>query len=133
MKQIIIAVLLVALGAGFYGYKQFDKKVDKIASLTADAKIDAKDLFVAFESDETAANKKYLDKVIEVSGRVIKVDVENEKTSIYLETDDMLGTILCQLEATETSTLKKGDQARIKGVCSGYLTDVVIVRAMVLK
>ncbi len=132
MKKILFAGLLIGIIAFGLAYYMFNKSPTKIDSMASDFQLTASTLLSSFEDDETTANETYLDKVIEVTGKVAKSVTENDKTTIYLNTGNALSQIICQLEGKD-STIKEGDQVTMKGICTGYLMDVVLVRATKIK
>ena len=132
MKKLLGIGLVLALIGGILVYKMANKPLDKVGDLKTDFEVSAVMLLEAFENDEEAANKKYLDKAVVVSGKVIKSEVKNGITTIYLDADNPLSNIICQLENSSGKSVKENDEVRIKGVCTGYLTDVIINRAIIL-
>lgn len=130
IKKIIIPLLLLAvIGAGV-GFYMYNKPVTKMAQMKVDEAVSAEQLFTAYEADEAAANAKYLDKVVEVKGKVVKSNKDEEKTTIMLDTGDMLANIMCQMEDKTIELPKEGTTVTVKGLCSGYLTDVVLIRGI---
>jgi len=71
-KYFLIAGLiwLVLAGLGLYYY---DKPHANAGSKTTDIDISAVDLFNQYQKDESAANKKFLDKIIEVKGTITDI------------------------------------------------------------
>ena len=132
IKKIVIAVVVLGIIGAAIGYYMYQKPVDKMSSLSVNEEISAQDLFTAFESNEAEANKRFLDKVIAVKGTVTKISKDNEKASIFLETGDMLASIMCQLEDVNAKFPSEGDEVTVKRVCTGYLTDVVLVRSIII-
>jgi hypothetical protein len=105
--------------------------VSSIANLNPDFSLNADELLDSYASDEVTANQKYLDKVIIVSGRVQKIE---ENKTIFLETSNPLSSIICELEeASPEINITPGDAISIKGICTGYLMDVVLNRAILIK
>ena len=112
-KKILIAGILIAglllLGVYFYMY-QYHRDIE-----TEEAKfvLTVKDLQSQFASDAVAANAKYLDKTIEVSGTITNIDqashslVLDEKLSAVFK-DSVLGDIKLQ------------SSVKIKGRLLGY-------------
>ena len=101
----------------------------------ADFQISAVDLYIEFEKDEASANTQYLDKVLEVTGSLREIIQEDGKVSIILESGNLLGGVTCQLDDLSEhhfSSLKEGDQLRLRGVCTGMLMDVVLVRCIII-
>ncbi|MCB9304014.1 MAG: hypothetical protein H6566_25535 [Lewinellaceae bacterium] len=136
MKKYLLAlVLLVALGAGV-GYFIYNKPFQDMNSAKADITLTAPELFTAFESDENAANEKYLDKVVQVSGTVKEVSTGDDgNISITLDSGSEMFGVICQLDnLTEQprKDFKEGEQLTLKGVCTGMLMDVVLVRCVVV-
>ncbi len=132
-KKIITWVLLsvlVILGTGaVVGYKMYTKPHRNVAEAKT-IQISAIDLVTAYENNEAGANSLYLDKVLEVKGEVNEVS-KNQKgeTVITLKGTDMSG-LICTLEGTPTSEVKPNSSVVIKGICTGFLTDVVLVRCV---
>ena len=101
---------------------------------------DEKGLFVQagqivkdYENDEAGANKKYLNKAIEIQGLILKKEKDQAgNTTITLKSGDPMANIFCTLKPGEASKLH-GNQMLIKGICTGYLSDVVLNDAVVLK
>ena len=86
-----------------------------------------------YETDEAGANKKYLNKAVEIEGFILKKDKDQAgNTTITLKSGDPMANIFCTLKPGEASKLH-GNQMLIKGICTGYLSDVVLNEAVVLK
>lgn len=136
MKKILLfVVVLVAIG-GATGYLMYNKPHKNMASAKAAFQMPANQLFEEFEADETAANTKYLDQVVEVRGKVLSVSRDDEgSVNITLDAGGMLGGVICQLDPLseqEDGSLQEGDEILIKGICTGMLMDVVLVRCVIL-
>jgi hypothetical protein len=127
-KYLLIAgiVWLVLFLFGLYIYF---KPHSSVAHTSPDLKIEAVELYNQFQQDEVAANKKYLDKVIEVKGRVNEVQHNSSGTSIQLDAGPNAGGINCSFTGSESGIPlpSKGSLITIKGRCSGYLMDVNLV------
>lgn len=103
---------------------------------TADLTLTAPELMAAFNTDETAANAKYLDKVVAVSGKVIEATTNGEATVVSLEAEDALGAISCELDRFSKQnrmTFSPGEQITLKGMCTGKTMDVVLVQCVVVE
>lgn len=135
-RNIIIAILSVGLLGGMYGYYLWNKPHQDMASAKADMALDAKSIYDEFSKDETAANAKYLDKVIQVKGTVASVDKQNGTSLILLDSGDPMGGVACELDplATHAKTeFQEGEEVVFKGTCSGKLSDVQISRCVLVK
>ena len=121
-------MVVLALAA----YKMYTKPHRSVEAENAIV-ITATDLFDAFEKDEPLANKIYLNKVLEVTGRVSEVSENlDEKKIIVLETSHMIFGVRCTM-ADSAVSLPVGAQATIKGICTGYLSDVIITDGILKK
>ena len=133
MKKYIKYFLFAALVFAVIGYKIYNKPHKDIEAASSDVLIEAKALFLAFEHDEQKANEKYLDKIIEVSGTVKEVQNEGDDISVVLETEDMMFGVICQLDQLSKHKRTKfevGETIKLKGICTGKLMDVVMVRCV---
>lgn len=131
-KKIIIAILILSIIGGFFGYKIYNKPHVNVAKTSSDITINASDLLNDFATDEASANTKYLDKIIEVKGEISSLKIEDGKGIVSLKTNDDFGSVRCTLSETATqkmNTLKEGDQVTVKGICTGYLMDVILVKS----
>lgn len=132
MKKTLITVAILGVLGFSYGLYEYFRPNANMASLESDMTLAAADLFTQFETDEAASNEKYLDKVIEVSGMIKDISTsEEEVTSITLDANNDLSGIICELEKdTKHRTFKTGETVTFKGMCTGMLMDVVLVRCI---
>lgn len=92
----------------------------------------AKDIFSSYNKDEKAANVKYLDKAVEVSGEIVETKTNQQgKMVCILKTDDPFFGVNCTFKQNED--LKAGQQITLKGICTGYLTgaDVIVIDCII--
>ncbi len=129
MKKLILLLVLLALGLGaYYGLSEYNRGLE--AADKVDFSLSCQELFSAFENDENAANAKYLDKVVEISGTVQEVSTNKEgKVTVTLD-GGMLFGVTCEMFDKNVNKQKfaKGNKIKLKGICTGYLSDVVLVR-----
>jgi hypothetical protein len=96
--------------------------------------VTAQQIFKDFEEDELLANKKYVDNLIQINGIIGHISYENGMSIIALKGDNDISSIICQMLPEANSNvlkLKKGKQIMIKGICTGYLLDVMMVRCII--
>ena len=130
IKWTLLSIFIVAVTGGFVGYKMWNKPHRNVEAAKA-ITVAATQLATAYESDEPRANSQYLDKVIEVTGEVSEVS-KNQKGEevITLKGSDMSG-IICTLEGAAAVEIKPAASVTLRGICTGYLTDVVLVRCKI--
>jgi len=132
-KRVYILVVLTLLisSAVILFYYKWNKPHQTIADV-AGIKIDAADLFREFSETERQATEKYNGKVLEISGVISAVSTNQEgKTIVQLQTNDPMFGINCTME--NDPGIKQGEIVTIKGVCSGFTTDVILIRCYLIK
>lgn len=135
LKKIIVAIVILGIAGAFIAYKMYNKPHVNITETSSDITITANKILEDFSSDETTANLKYLEKIIEVEGIVSEVKIEKEKGIITLKTNDDFGSVICHLSDESTqkiSSIAAGNSLKLKGICTGYLMDVIIVKAEII-
>lgn len=136
MKKLLILLVVGLIAAGGV-WLYVNKGPEDVAGAKPALLISAKDLVKAFEANEQQANADYVGKLIEVSGKIIEIDnTEDGSVNILLESENPMSTVLCQLDPVQTqdkSGISEGNDIRIKGLCSGFTTDVVLDRCHIIK
>jgi len=130
LKYIFIGLAAVVV----FGIYMYNKPHKNVGRAKPDFSMDAKALFTDFEEREEESNTKYLDKVVQVTGVVREVVVDDEgKVSVTLDTGNDFFGVICELQETSKWTkedFKAGQEVTFKGLCSGMLMDVVLVRCV---
>jgi DNA/RNA endonuclease YhcR with UshA esterase domain len=129
IKKIIIGILVLGIIGAFIAYKMYNKPHVNVEEASADISITADKILNDFSSDENSANLKYLDKIIEVKGVVSEINIE--KGIITIETNDDFGNVICHLSeeaSRKISGLQEGQIIVVKGICTGFLMDVILVK-----
>jgi hypothetical protein len=130
VKKILVIILVlgvVGVCAGVYLWNKPHPKAEDAQAVS----IDAKQLAREYSANEKAADTKYLNKVIAVSGTVMEIEKNQDGgLMIILQTDDPAAGIQCAMR-DKGLNISKG-HITIKGFCSGNgitgvsLTDCVI-------
>lgn len=132
MKRLGILILLILAGIAAAGIYFFNKPLTDLISEDADVRISAEKLFEEFNTDEETANSKYLDKIVEVEGEVREVINANGETMLVLKSKDDLFGVSCKLSSHEKNTPVKNQKVKIKGICAGLLSDVILTRCHIV-
>lgn len=133
-KKIIIGILILAIIGAFVGSKMYNKPHINVAETTSDISLTANKILSDFASDENASNTKYLEKIIEVKGTISELKNKDGKGIVTLKTNDDFGSVLCHLSiaaSNKINTLKEGQPVTVKGICTGYLMDVILVKCVI--
>lgn len=130
-RVVILSALALVLTAAFlYGWKEYHRGHMDTAAMKAAYSVAAPALVKAFQDDENKANKQYNDKVINVSGVIVKVEHNDSTQTVQLDGQSM-GSVICQFELSHSGELKElhpGQSVSIRGICTGMLLDVVLMR-----
>ena len=108
---------------------------DSVLESEADFSLSAAELIDAFSEDEMAADALYGGKVLEVLGAVKRM-TGDESAPILVIGDTIRDiSISCYLQ-TETpqqyAGLERGEVVKVKGICNGMLTDIMLDRTILL-
>lgn len=137
LKKIIVFVFLVGcIGAGI-GFYFYFKPVKSYENEKPDIIVDALKLIKDFQEDEKTANTRYLNKLVEVRGNVSDVS-QDEKglTNINVSVDGEIAMVTCGMDSTvhaDFSSIKSGQPIKLKGLCSGMLMDIILVKCVLAK
>lgn len=132
-KIIILGGVLILLVGGIFGYLQYHKPHLDMEKTSADYSLTAEALFDSFEQDEQVAEEKYLDKILSIKGTIREITSGEDSRNLVLETNDMLSGVICEfLDPSVLDDLEEGQTVEVKGICSGKLMDVIIVRSILV-
>lgn len=138
-KYIIGGILIAILAGAGIGLKMFFKPHADVSKLDADFKVETTALIKEFQQNEAASTTKYSEKVLEISGKLVaKSKLENGTDLLILE-DEMQG-ISCQLDSAWSAanqpviqSLEAGQSVKVKGICKGYLMEIKVSPAVIVK
>lgn len=136
LKKILLFGLVALVIGGGVGYYMWNKPHEAIGK--ANFTITATDLAAEFEKDETAATAKYVGKdgnmvVVQVSGKIADVKNDTSGITIALDSGDPINGVSCVLDRftkQARTDYKVGEEVKLKGLCTGKLSDVVIDRCV---
>jgi hypothetical protein len=132
LRTSIIILIIFIVGSFTVGYIIWNKPQRKVENEKG-IEVTSAQLVKDYQANEAEANKKYLDKAIQVSGTVsdIKNDQDGNST-IMLASDDVFAGVLCTLKEKPVN-VTSGATITIKGICSGMLSDVRLREAVIVK
>ncbi len=95
--------------------------------------ITAKQIVKNYQANEDSANKIYLNKAISITGEVLEAKKNQDgKPTVTLKSDDSFSNIYCTLK-DDAGQIQGGSTITVKGICTGFLSDVVIIDAIIIK
>lgn len=123
---VLLACLAIAVGVGMHFY---NKTTPTASERAVDLTIDARDLYAEFNKNDSAANARYSDKVIQVTGVVDEIAPQDSLiTNVVLETGDLLVAILCEFDPKTVPHWTKGMTVSLKGICAGSTPNIILQR-----
>lgn len=138
VKIIIALVILGGVVGAIIAYKMYNKPHRDISQEEPDYTYSSDELYNDYVSDEEAANAKYLDKVIQVSGPVDMVEInQGGDINITLNAEEaMMGGVSATVDSRfkeQAESIEDGDQITLKCRCTGMLMDVVLVDCSIVE
>lgn len=129
----LISVILLLLLS--YAIWQYNKPHLDVLTENPDYKTTVEQLLKEFQIDEFKATEKYADKVIQLKGTIFDISLSDGNSVITLKNNDQLTGILCNMNPEDNLTaikLQKGELIEIKGICTGILLDVILVKCVII-
>ena len=132
-KFLPVLLLLVLFCLGAYFVKHQGVIFSKNTSITNRTPSDS--LISSFLNNEKEANTRFANKAIVVTGKIKEINYLNNRYTIILHTTYKDHHILCDLDPDQNELLRnleKGKTISIKGVCKGFLKDVVLLHCTLI-
>ncbi len=124
-KRTLVVIVMVILAAGVIGWVVWNKPHPKVEDQRASS-ITADSLYSLFNTNEAAANGRFLNKVLEASGTVTESSRNQDgQQVIIIGVEDPLGGVQCTMRGDQPE-LAQGAAVRVKGFCNGF-TSVVLL------
>jgi hypothetical protein len=130
MKKILTVLVLAGVLGGAYGLYLFNKPAESAVSGKSQVSIDATDLVNNYRNNEEDANAAYLNKIVTVSGTIANINSSENSQSIILASSNPLSSVVCEM-AVNSTKYEVGNQITIKGLCAGYLQDVLLTKCVI--
>lgn len=131
---LILSTALLFIGAGAFGYYQWNKPHQDLTEQAADFTLSSEELYQEFVRDEQQANQDYLGKVVEITGTVGNIkEEEGNRAIILLEVPGEMFGINCAFEADQSgslSSVEPGQSLTIRGKVDGFTLDVILSRCV---
>lgn len=122
LKKIAVIILIFVVAGGLGIYLIFTEKFEDTGQQKAAFTINADALIREFQRNDSAANKKYAEKIITVTGQIAETEIADTTINIKM-TDTLTGSYIIfafqEQHIKEAKQLKEGNVVSIKGSCSG--------------
>ena len=130
---VFFIVLIVALTAAvvYYNKPHVDVKNSDAAFV-----LTAENLISEYQANEVGTTAKYSERVIQVEGKVFEISTLKGNSIITLKDETLESSIICHMlpeENKKALQILKGQNISIKGISTGYLMDVIMVRCTLVE
>jgi hypothetical protein len=118
-RNILIILLVVFVFGGFFAYRIYSDETKDIVNRQPDLKTTAAELVAAFEKDSSSAMKTYIDKIIEVTGKVRSIDTSG---AVILGDEGSESSVIFSLDRRHLNDHKEaraGEAVVMQGKCTG--------------
>ena len=131
-KIILGTIALIFMAGVGYGVWIWNEPPRDVASEKG-IEITATAIYDSFTQNEARANQLYLNKAIQVTGEIAEIKKNQAgQVVVYLKSDDPIFGVNCTFKK-DPGTLQKNTTITFKGVCTGFLSDVVINQGIIVK
>ncbi len=113
MKKKALIAVTVFLVLAFATYKYMYKSHRNISTETVSYSASVKEVYTAFQQNDSLANAKYIDKTIEIYGKITNIDLSNKIITV----DEKL---LARFTNSIPNTLKLQNSIVLKGRVVGF-------------
>lgn len=128
--MIVLVLIIISL---FFIINLYNKPFIDIKKSNPKLEVTAQEILDDYLADEYSANEKYVDNLIQIKGEIADISFDKGISIITLKDTNGFSSIICHmLPETNLNVLKhkKGNQVMIKGICTGYLIDIMMVRCI---
>jgi len=135
IKIALFVVLFIAVGGILGALYFYNLKPQDLKNVKPHFTVTAVEFQKAFEGNEKAASEKYINKIIEVSGEIASLKAGEKNTlNVSLKTGSDFSAVICTFPSVkDSSRLAEGKFVTIRGVCSGFLMDVLLNNCAVIE
>ena len=132
----ILAFLGVLAVMLFFVLKQMNQEHVDVKKTAPDMIIAVDEILSDYQNDEEKANSRFTDKIIQLKGVISKISTQNDNATVTLMSPNFDATVICSFQSEESLSVLKyeeGGEISLKGICKGYLLDVILVNCVLIK
>jgi len=141
-RRYILAAIILVVVAVLWVYREYTRKNIDLTDADPDYTIAAPALIHEFETNDSAANKKFLGKILLVTGSLKDISKDGNYVTLILGDTGSMSAVRCAMDtshAVNQNEFTKGVSVNIKGSCTGFNkdellgSDVIMNRCVVVK
>jgi hypothetical protein len=136
IKKLLLAGVVLVIVVIFFVWRWTFRAADtSVASKKTEVTIESGALIKAYTSNEDSTNTLYLNKIVAVTGTIDAINEKDQEIQVYLKKKDEMAGVMCGFYKTEIdkNAIKTGQVITVKGICTGFLMDVVLTKCSIVK
>ena len=130
----LILILLIIINTYAYILPLLKSSEKNLDNKDTEFSISTKDLIKAYIADEERSDSLYADKIIEVTGHIKEIMFLNNRNTIILNSNTENFGVICDVNPNQKrkiKQLKKHQKISVKGICKGFLKDVILLNCSI--
>lgn len=131
---VVVAVIALSLLGGYLYIRYMPEK--SMSKQAPDFSMTATKLAEEFETDPSASNSKFIDRIIEVTGVVSEISTDQNNSIVFILRENETATgVLCTLSEKSTKKAERykvGEPVVLKGICTGMLFEVILNKCIII-
>ena len=116
-KKIIVAISIVLVVVGYYGYSQYNRTMPSAQDTTAVLKLSVPEIQIKHKLLQGKFDVQFADKVFEITGTVSHIENASQDKLPMLYLDEY---VKCELDKASTTLPKVGQTVTLKAYYVGY-------------
>lgn len=127
-----ILIIIISGGAYYYVFV-YAKNNHRNVQNEKGVEVTAEQIVQSFITNEAIANTTYLNKTIQVTGTAGNVSLNQDSlVTVTLQTSDVMSSVFCTLQKGQSAPAENSTII-VKGICTGYLSDVLLNESIIIK
>jgi hypothetical protein len=120
-------IVFVIVGLDFYGVHEYFRPNKDMSTLKEVFRVSATVMVHEFEKSDSAAGKKYIGKIIVVTGKIKELEKDEKGyCTLVLGEEGIMSSVRCSVDTLytkEVAEIRKGNNVSVKGILTGYNAD----------
>ncbi|MBC8769110.1 hypothetical protein H4O18_14000 [Arenibacter sp. BSSL-BM3] len=134
--NIILSLFILVIIGLVVSFLYYNKPHTNIEKSEYDYSLKAEQLIKEYKEQGIEAEKKYAERIIQVKGEIKNISTHKGNSVITLMASDSESSVICHMlpeENAKVLKLKNGQEINVKGKCTGFLLDVIMVRCILVE
>jgi len=134
IKIILAVIAILVIAGGTIAYLQYNKPHRDAADEKPAAELTAYQLFASFSNNEAETMALYGNKIVQVSGIIMEAStLPDGSVQVVLDVNDPIFGVKATFQTPGPENLVAGTDITIKGICSGFNSDVELTGCVIVQ